>query len=287
MNDVVSVMLSKYSCKSIEDYENALKEIIQEIALLGLWRAKFFEKAAFYGGTALRIFYGMDRFSEDLDFSLLAPDKKFDLRKYCAGIKEELEGFGFKTEVQKKDKSFTSAIESAFIKTKTIENLIMIKTPDYIVKRVPSNRVIKIKMEVDIDPPGGFETEAKYLLQPIPFSVLVYKPPDLFAGKIHAILYRSWKLRAKGRDWYDLVWYVARQIPLSLSHLKERMTKAGQLKVGVPFNKDTIIELLMKRIDEVDFKAAKDDILPMIKDPSVINIWSRDFFKDVVSRIKF
>lgn len=286
MNTAVSQMFSKYNCRSMEDHENALKEIIQEIALLGLWRSKFFERAAFYGGTALRIFYGMERFSEDLDFSLLAPDKRFDIGKYCDFVRSELEGFGFTVEVRRKEKIAQTAVQSAFIKTGTVNNLIIIRTPEQIVKRVPVNRVIKIKMEVDVDPPAGFETEAKFLLQPIPFSVIVYKLPDLFAGKLHAVLCREWRSRVKGRDWYDLVWYIGREAKVSLSHLEQRMRQTGHLKDGPPLNKERLIEMLDERIDTIDITSAKKDVLPMLKDASSVDVWSKEFFKDIVQRIK-
>lgn len=286
MNTAVSQMISKYNCKSLEDHENALKEIIQQVALLGLWRAKFFERAAFYGGTALRIFYGMERFSEDLDFSLLAPDKKFNIARYCDFVKSELEGFGFTVDVQKKEKLAQSAVQSAFIKTGTVNNLIMIRTPEQIIKRVPVNRVIKVKMEVDIDPPAGFETEAKYLLQPIPFSVIVYKLPDLFAGKLHAVLCREWKSRVKGRDWFDLVWYIGREVPVRLSHLEQRMRQTGHWGEDVPLNRERLIELLNDKIDRVDFASAKKDVLLMIKDASSVEIWSKEFFRDVIQRLR-
>lgn len=286
MNTAISQMLSKYRRKSLEDHENALKEIIQQIALLGLWRVKFFERAAFYGGTALRIFYGLERFSEDLDFSLFSPDKKFEIDRYCDFVKAELEGFGFTVDVRKKEKLATSAVQSAFIKTGTMNNLIMIKTPEQIVKRVSINRVIKVKMEVDIDPPAGFKTEAKYLLQPIPFSVLVYKLPDLFAGKLHAILCREWKSRVKGRDWFDLVWYIGRDVPVRLLHLEQRMRQTGHLDGGISLNRELLIELLNDKIEKVDFASAKKDVLPMLKDVSSVEIWSKEFFRDLIQRLR-
>src|SRR5258708_11206041 len=104
MHYAIEQMLKKYNCCSQLDYLNSLKEIFQEIALLGLWRAKFYEKAAFYGGTALRILYGLDRFSEDLDFTLLKNTKNFDLSPYNQAIADELSSFGFKVSVETKIK---------------------------------------------------------------------------------------------------------------------------------------------------------------------------------------
>ena len=192
MNNAVKSMLEKYELKSSVDYENALKEIIQEITLLGLWRSKFFEKAAFYGGTALRLLYNLDRFSEDMDFSLYEPDKDFRLDKYFRAVKDELSSFGLDVLVEQKEKK-NSNIESAFIKAGTVKNFIEINVPSDLLKSISNSKMLKIKIEVDIDPPGMFETEAKYIFNPIPFSVSTYKIPYLFAGKMHAILCRQWK----------------------------------------------------------------------------------------------
>lgn len=287
MNEALSAMFERYSPASAEDYENAFKEIIQEIALLGLWRTKFFERAAFYGGTALRILYGLDRFSEDMDFSLLKRDRRFDLQPYCTGIADELEGFGLNVTVETKEKSSKTAIESAFIKAGTLQNLIMIDAPTQISKKVPSNRSIKIKLEVDVDPPLGFDTEAKYLLQPIPFSVNTYKPPDLFAGKMHAVLCRQWKTRVKGRDWYDFVWYVARATPLHLKHLETRMKQSGHFPKSQRLTQDRFVKLLRDKISKLDVTAAKKDVLPMLKDPASVKVWSKRFFEELIKRIQY
>ena len=208
MNDSVQSMLEKYKPRSEQDYTNALKEIIQEIALLGLWRSKFYEHAAFYGGSALRILYQLNRFSEDLDFSLLKPDPEFTLAPYNQSICDELNAFGFTVEVKTKEKQVNTSIESAFIKANTKTQLMMIHAPQSLIQQTHGMHQLKIKMEVDTDPPAGFQTEVKTLLQPIPFSVKTYTLPDLFAGKIHALLCRPWKIRVKGRDWYDFIWYI-------------------------------------------------------------------------------
>ena len=185
----------------------ALREILQEIALLGLWRSRFFEKAAFYGGTALRILYGLDRYSEDLDFSLLKPTAEFDLSRYCSALEKEIRSFGFEATVTGKTKSAQSTIQSAFLKADTLKHLLVINTTESLIRNIPPGQVLKIKIEVDTDPPPGFDTETRFLLQPISFSVRAFSLPDMFAGKMHAVLCRGWKGRVKGRDWYDLVWY--------------------------------------------------------------------------------
>ncbi|MGI6394705.1 MAG: nucleotidyl transferase AbiEii/AbiGii toxin family protein [bacterium] len=287
MNSAIKTMLAKYDLRGADDFENALKEIIQEIALLGLWRAKFFEKAAFYGGTALRLLYGLDRFSEDIDFSLLEPDRNFNIDDYTKAVRDELSSFGFAVTVNRKEKGNEANIESAFIKGGTLQNLMNIEVPEKIANRFNKNRVLKVKMEVDIDPPEGFATEAKYLFNPIPFSVNTYQMPFLFAGKMHAVLCRDRKTRVKGRDWYDLVWYVGKNAPLSLKHLEKRMLQTGHLDAEVKLTAEKISELFNRRIEIVDFEKAKNDVAPFLKDQVAIAVWSKEFFKEVGKRIVF
>ncbi|NQV14957.1 nucleotidyl transferase AbiEii/AbiGii toxin family protein, partial [bacterium] len=220
MNDAIRSMLSTYDPKTSDDYQQALREILQSIALLALWRTKFFESAAFYGGTALRILYKLDRFSEDMDFSLLAPDPSFDLNKYDKAILGELKAYGFEAEFNSKAKVLDSAVKSAFLKANTVMSLLAIDAGDEITSRFKSSQIIKIKIEIDTDPPLGFATEMQPMFQPIPFQVKAYSLPDSFAGKMHAVLFRPWTNNVKGRDWYDLVWYAGRYPELHLSHLE-------------------------------------------------------------------
>jgi predicted nucleotidyltransferase component of viral defense system len=285
MSDVLKQMLERYQCRTVADYQNALKEIIQEIALLGLWRAKFFEHAAFCGGSALRILYGLDRFSEDLDFSLIKPQTNFSLNSYNKAVQEELLAFGLQSEVYTIDKSSESQIQSAFIKAGTKLQMISIGTPVELYKSIPSNQTLKIKFEIDIDPPSGFRTEAKTLLQPIPFAVQTYCKPDLFAGKLHAILCRSWKERVKGRDWYDLVWYISKGISVNLEHLRQRLVQSGKWQASEPFTLQDLLQLLATRIEEVDFAFAQNDVVPFLKDPAGVALWGRDFFLEIISSL--
>ncbi|OFZ79259.1 MAG: hypothetical protein A2583_01240 [Bdellovibrionales bacterium RIFOXYD1_FULL_53_11] len=289
MNDAVRTMFEKYrergQLESRTGYLNALREIIQELALLGLWRMKFFERAAFYGGTALRIAHGLDRYSEDLDFSLLKPDHKFDLLRYCDGLAAEIESHGFIVKVEKRKKTKATSVDSAFIKGNTIENLLSIGAVD--AGSGNRNETIKIKLDVDVDPPGGFETEAVQLFSPIPFSVNIYKPCDLFAGKISAVLFRAWKHRVKGRDWYDLVWFAGtRDWAVNLDHLKKRMVQTGAWPRDKKLTRDDLVKLLEKRIDEVDFEDAKKDVLPFLRDKLAVKAWSKEFFRSVAGKIK-
>lgn len=286
MHTAIDSMLDKYECHSEQDYINALKEIFQEIALLGLWRSKFYEKAAFYGGSALRILYGLDRFSEDLDFTLLKAEKDFDLTPYNTAIADELSAFGFQVMVETKRKNFASNIESAFIKAESKKQLIVIEAPVDMLKRIHSMHTLKIKMEVDTDPPGLFDTEAKTLLQPVPFSVRTLVQPDLFAGKIHALLCRPWQKRVKGRDWYDFAWYIAQRVPVNLEHLRERLIQSGAWSRNHSFAKKDLMELLLNKINETDFANAKADILPFIVDKQAVELWSAAFFSELLGRME-
>jgi predicted nucleotidyltransferase component of viral defense system len=286
MHPAIETMLKKYNCHSEQDYINALKEIFQEIALLGLWRVKFYEKAAFYGGTALRILHRLDRFSEDLDFTLLKPNKKFSLSDYNQAIVNELSSFGFNVTVETKNKNIDTAIESTFIKADTKKQLIVIDANNKIIDRIHHMNTIKIKMEVDTNPPPKFDTEVKNILLPIPFFVKTLSLPDLFAGKIHAVLCRPWQQRVKGRDWYDFVWYIARGIPVNLIHLRERLIQTSAWNPKNKFILDDLLILLKDKIHHTNFKNAQSDILPFIKDKQAVALWSQDFFLEIIKKLQ-
>ncbi len=286
MHEAVARMLAKYEPKSVDDSVRALREIIQEVALLGLWRAKFFEHAAFYGGTALRILYGLDRFSEDLDFSLLTPVPEFNLARYTASLEEELLAFGFNVRVEMVDKTAESAVQSAFLKANTRNELLVIEAGEDLMGQVAAGQVLKVKIEVDTDPPPGFSTQTRYLLHPIPFAVRSYSLPDLFAGKMHAVLFRRWKNRVKGRDWYDLVWYAANHPHLNLTHLEQRMRQTGHWDGDNRLSSADFTRLLREAIDRLDVNQARNDVAPFIKDQQVLALWSHEFFQDVAGRIQ-
>ena len=286
MHEAISQMLSKYECRTTDDYIRALREVMQEIALLGLWRMKFFEKAAFYGGTALRILYGLDRYSEDLDFSLLEAGEDFDISSYVKGLEKELFAFGFKVKAERINKAIDSPIQSAFLKANTRNQLLTIEVGDEIIDAIPKGQILKIKLEVDTDPPSGFSTETRYLLMPIPFAVRSFILPDLFAGKMHAVLCRGWKKRVKGRDWYDFVWFISHHPELHLSHLEKRMRQTGHWKSKKPLSPNEFRSLLEKRIENLDFGMTRQEVEPYVKEPKKLEIWSREFFMDIATRVK-
>ncbi len=286
MNEAVRQMLARYDCKTRDDYLNALREILQELALLGLWRSKFFEHAAFYGGTALRILHGLDRYSEDLDFSLLKPDAHFTLARYGDALQNELRSFGFSVRFdQKPNVRKASAIESAFLKTDTVQQMIVLEAAPEMVATLPLGRQLTIKLEVDTKPPPGFTTETKYVLQPVPFAVRTYSLPDLFAGKIHAVLCRKWKNRVKGRDWYDLVWYAGRHPELHVRHLEFRMRQSGDYTAAHALAPDELRRQLADAVDRLDVRQAIADVEPFVRDRQALALWSKDFFTEVMRRI--
>ncbi len=283
MSPALSDMLDAYRPETPADFQNATREIVQEIALLGLWRGGFFRHAAFYGGTALRIFHGLRRFSEDLNFTLVEADRALRLEPYLAGVATELEAWGFTFEAESKSGGARTGIESAFLKGSTQQNLLHIGAPEELAALLPSRQKIRIKLEMDLDPPGGATTETLTRLLPTPYQVTLYDLPSLFAGKLHAVLCRGWKAWAKGRDFYDFVWYVARGVAPRLAHLEARMRQSGHWD-GAVLTPDGLADLLRERFAAVDFKQAADEVRPFLHDPRELDLWSEEFFVSLIGR---
>jgi len=278
-DEKIEQMLSRYELLTIHDHENALKEIMQEIVLLGLWRAKFYEKAVFYGGTALRILYKLDRFSEDLVFSLIQPETDFDIKKYLSAVKAELKLWGFEVSTQEKNKQNKSTIDSAFIKANTLIHLIKIDSN----LKTHKNAVMKIKLEIDQDPATGFTSDLKYHLHPIPFSIKTMTLPSLFAGKMHALLCRTIRTHIKGRDWYDLIWFVKNRVPCDLHYLNNKMVQTGHIDPSEMLTREKLVQLISRKIKEIDFSLSKSDVEPFLKNPGQrdeLSLWSDAFFSD-------
>ena len=286
MNSIIDEMLKKYNLDTLDEKKNALKEIIQEIVLCGLSRAKFFDKAAFYGGPALRIFYGLDRFSEDLDFSLKKPDIDFDLSSYFPILEKEARAFGLNLKIEEKQKTVDSNIKSAFLKGNTKEHLLLFYANENFSSGINRDEIFRIKFEVDIDPPSEAGFEHKYSLKPVPYEVTLYDLPSLFAGKIHALLCRGWKNRIKGRDLYDYVFYLQRGASLNLSNLKQKLIQSEVWKKDDELTLDDVKKMLWKRFDGVNFEKAKDDVRNFVKDKASLDVWSSDFFKALTAELK-
>lgn len=286
MNAVIEQMLKSYRVENIYDRKNAMKEIMQEIVLCGLFRAGFFKRAAFYGGTALRIFYGLDRFSEDLDFSLETTDLEFDLASYFPVLEKEVKAFGLNVEIQEKGKSKESTIRSAFLKGNSREHLLLFYANKKAVGSVAKNEVVKIKFEVDVNPPAFATFEHKYRLLPVPYEVQLYDMPSLFAGKIHAVICRAWQSRIKGRDLYDYIFYLSRGAEFNQKHLRERLIDSGYISADADCSLAEIKKILLDRFDSIDFAQARRDVEPFIRDTSVLDIWSSDFFRQITDGLK-
>lgn len=283
---IIQQMIDKYNLKTLEDKMNAIKEVLQEVVLAGLSKTDFFSHAAFYGGTALRLFYGMDRFSEDLDFSLLLTDESFEIDKYFKPISDIVNSLGLNFEVSRKDKAIDSNIDSAFIKGNTRETFITIypNSSDY--SQFIHNEKIIIKFKIDLNPPSHANTEIKFRLLPFPYQVRVYDKSSLFAGKIHAVIARRWKNRVKGRDLYDYVYYLSTDTKVNLKHLEARLKQTKTIEENENLTKELLIEILDRRFENIDYEIAKVDIRPFIKDQNNIDIWSKDFFKSITRDIK-
>ena len=281
MNNIITQMLAKYEIKNVDDEINALKEIIQEIVLSGLSRGNFFDVAAFYGGTALRIFHHLDRFSEDLDFALIEANSDFQLSSYFPYIERELKAYGLNLEVSTKKKINESNITSAVVRGGTLEHILKFfpnrenNQYNYLLKK------IKIKFEVDINPPSGANYEYKYKLLPSPHQIRVYDMPSLFAGKIHAILCRNWEIRVKGRDLYDYVFFLANHTSVNLELIKNKLIASNYIDPNSSFDILVLKKLLIAKFSMIDYKEAKEDVLPFIKDFQSLNLWSQDFFCNI------
>lgn len=272
--NVFDEMLAAYETNDQDARLNAIHEVMQQIALAGLARAGFFEKAAFYGGTCLRIFHNLPRFSEDLDFSLLAPDESFSLEPYFPAITEEFALLGQSVTITQKKKTRQTAIRSAFLKSETAQyNL-----------RLERGRNTTVKIEVDTTPPLNFDTEHLLLLEPRSFYTRCYTLPSLFAGKLSALMYRAWKNRVKGRDWYDFEWYVRRGVPLDFRHFKERAAQGG-VTDAADLTPNSLRVQLRQKIASVPIGTVKEDVYPFVHQPDQLDIWTTDYFLSLAEKM--
>ncbi len=275
---VIQNRLLAYNSQTIPEQDHALKEIAQEIALSGLARAGFFRVAAFQGGTSLRILYGLDRFSEDLDFVLENPDKHFTWTDYLNNMKDEFNAYGFSLEVSDKTK-LDRTVQTAFLKTDSIGGLLIIRDSD------TQHTKLKIKLEIDTNPPAGSCYELKYLDFPLPFSIKTQDLPSLFASKSHALLCSPY---VKGRDWYDFIWYVARKTPINFTLLNHALDQAGPWQgQNIEVTPHWLINALTNTIDSIDWNAAKKDVARFLRarERETINLWSKDFFLSRVEKL--
>ena len=265
--------LRGYQINNAKEKQNAIYEITQQVVLAGLHRGGFFDRAAFYGGTCLRLFHHLPRFSEDMDFSLLAPDDGFKFENYFQPIIDEFDTLGRKVEIKKKDKKTFGKVESAFLKDTTDVYNIAFQT----------EKTVKVKIEVDTQPPLKFSTEQRALTLPYTFMVRCFQLPDLYAGKMHALAFRNWKSRVKGRDWYDFEWYVRWRVPLDFAHLQERIREFN----GITMSKEEFLAVLKERISTTNIEDVKTDVRSFVINPGELDIWSNDYFLQLADMIVF
>ena len=266
-------MVAAYNPQNAIQKTNAQHQVMQQIVLAGLQKGGFFEYAAFYGGTCLRIFHGLPRFSEDMDFTLVDKNPAIHLENYFQPIREVFALTGKDVVITKKEKLHFGRVESAFLKEDTAAYDIVFQT----------EKTIKVKIELDTNPPLLFDTEQKLMMQPYSTMIRCLTLPDLFAGKMHALVFRNWKTRIKGRDWYDFEWYIRHNIPLHFAHLQERIREFN----GQEVMQEEFMHLLRERLANANISQVKEDVLPFVNNPSELDIWSNEYFCLLAERLIF
>ena len=266
-------MVALYAEKRGTATENVEQEVMQRIALAGLLRGGFFQHAGFYGGTCLRLFHDLPRFSEDMDFTLTKKSDEVHIENYFPSIIDEFRMAGHEVSIVKKEKKIFGRVESAFLKENTEAYDIKFQT----------KKTVKVKVELDIDPPLGFETEELLMQQPYTFSTRCLTLPYLYAGKLHALVYRAWQRRVKGRDWYDFEWYVRWRVPLDFKHLQERIHEF----TGETITKDIFMQMLRDKLATTDIESVKADVFGFVDNPHELDIWSNAYFLQLAVMIVF
>ena len=270
---IFDYMVEECALRNGEDKLLAQREVMQKIVLAGLARGGFFDHAAFYGGTCLRIFHHLNRFSEDMDFSLKEKNTDVHLEQYFSYIIDEFKYAGFPVEIVKREKKTFGRVESAFLKEDTEIYDIKFQT----------RKMMKVKIELDTDPPLGFQTELRRLELPYSFSMCCFTLPCLYAGKMHALAFRNWKTRVKGRDWYDFEWYVRNEVPLNYPHLQARILEFN----GEKLEQADFVALLRERFSQADMAQVKRDVAPFLMNPKELDAWSNEYFVELLDRVKF
>lgn len=285
MKTTIEEILKTYNPHSVEETKAALREIIQSIVLVGLSRGGFFEKAAFYGGTSLRIFHGLNRYSEDLDFTLNTSDDNFTLDNYKDSIIETAKSYGLILEITSKEKKVITPVESAFAKLNTYQTFLNLKIDSKITNFIHKDEVLKVKFEVDCHPSTGFNTETKWLDMPEFAPVVVLDEPSLFAGKLHAVLCRSYKNKVKGRDYYDFLFYVQKGIKPNMQYLKNKLVESGKLSTNDVFDINILKSMLKTRFETLDFDQIKVDANRFVFKSENLSYYSKELFMQMVDKL--
>ncbi|OGQ22797.1 MAG: hypothetical protein A3I05_01805 [Deltaproteobacteria bacterium RIFCSPLOWO2_02_FULL_44_10] len=275
--------LDTYNAQTSWEEEIALKEILQEIILAALGRTDFFKYAAFQGGTALRILYSLERFSEDLDFILQQEEKSFAITSYLQAIQLECTSYGMSLEFQDRSKA-DQAVKKAFLKDNSLGKILHIKHPSISSPSTPKK--LRIKLEIDTNPPAGSHTEIKYLNFPFASAVTMQNLPSLFAGKSHALLCREY---VKGRDWYDFLWYVVRKTSLNFEFLTQACRQQGPWKhQTMVITQEWYLHEMKKKIESINWQEAQQDVMPFLRAHHLksLELWSTDFFLDALQKLE-
>ena len=279
MIDIIKKKLDSYKVSNPLEEENALKEIVQEIMLFALWRADFFEVAAFQGGTSLRILHGLNRFSEDIDFILIKPDAKFLWQPYLEQLAETCKEFGIEPEVL--DKSHMDKnVRAALIKDNSIANQLNLS----FMNAHPGNK-LTIKLEIDSNPPLGSDFERSYLDFPVDFEVYHQDVSSNFSLKTHALLCRPY---LKGRDWYDFNWYIAQGVTPNLLLLQNALKQYGSWKdQDIKVDREWLVKALGEKISTIDWKKAAVDVERFLKpvEQKSLKLWSEKFYMSKLKKL--
>lgn len=278
MNNEVALMIESYHPSNIQEKTNVVKEVLQEVALSGLAKAGFFDHAAFYGGTSLRIFYGLNRFSEDLDFALINQNEDFHIENFFPFLVEHFKSYGININVESKNKAIFSDVQSSFIKVNAQELMASLFPNVDDSKRIVFNQKFKIKFEIDIHNPSGGKSVIISKSDPISYQARVFDLPTLFAGKISALLFRKYLNNVKGRDYYDYLFFINKDIPVNLKYLENKMKNSGNLLENDHLTLEMVKQMLFKRFSTTDFELAKNDIINFIDYNENINQWDASLF---------
>lgn len=285
MNSPIEEIIKSYNPKTANETKAILREVLQSLVLIGLSRGGFFNKASFYGGTALRIFYGLNRYSEDLDFTLNEIDDDFTLEPYLKYVNEIALSYGIRLDISTKYKAVKTPIESAFAKLNKYQTFISLHLDNKMISMLHKDEIIKVKFEVDCHPALGFNKESKWLDIPEFASVSVLDQSSLFAGKLHAILCRTYKNNVKGRDYYDFLFYMSKGVKPNLNYLRNKLVETGKIKAEDNFNIEILKEMLAEKFNSIDVNAVKSDAQKFIFKNENLNYYSNDLFIDILKKL--
>ena len=278
---IIQQRLLNYNCKTDVEEQQAIREITQEVVLAALGRGDFFKHALFQGGTCLRIFYGLNRFSEDMDFILREATADFQLKDHIKHLTDELAAYGYNIEIIGRDKA-DATVKKAFLKDDSLGKVIDLRH----INQTGSMAKIRIKFEVDTNPPSGSGHELKYLDFPFVSSVAVQDRPSLFAGKIHALLCRKY---IKGRDWYDFIWYTGNRTGINYDFLTSAINQFGPWQgQSITVDKAWLLNELERTIASMNWKQSAEDVRRFVRveeQPS-LDLWSKELFLVQLDKLK-